>query len=326
MSLRLCHRPALKGLLALLLLAQANLVHSGAEARGVGNYYFKIAQASTEADRGFDNNGNGAPLASDVFLDDFTAGFARDGEYREKAYRIYLEYGVTERIDLLFSLEYKDIKETFETVPKGVELPFQTRVTREADGLADGMVGFKYQLKDTAFPIATDVRFVFPNYSTSVSHLNLETIDSTDDKVPLGDGTYNLEFGLGASVYPIPWTFADARAAFVLSDIDGREFSDKVRWELKAGGSYKGPGGAVFADGAISLNNGDAPNTISQDSLTIDPKNRVTVLNDQEFTRLGLQGWYYFNGVSLEATLSKVINGRNTTKDTSFEIAISFQQ
>ncbi len=70
------------------------------------------------------------------------------------------------------------------------------------------MLGLKYQFKDTSFPLATDMRLTFPNYSTSVSNLNLTTIDSRDDKVPLGDGLYNLDVGLSASVYPLPWHFA----------------------------------------------------------------------------------------------------------------------
>ncbi|MFT4520066.1 MAG: hypothetical protein ACI9JM_002466 [Halioglobus sp.] len=327
MSLDISRSQQLTAVVALTLLAFSNVSYAGAEARGVGNFYAKVAQATTDADRGFDSSGDGAPLASDAFLDDFTSLFASDGKYEETAYRVYLEYGISERIDLLFSLEWKDIEESFEADFPGIPASLGTRVQRDNSGLGDGMLGFKYQLKDTSFPIATDMRLTFPNYSTSVSHLNLETIDSRDDKVPLGDGLYNLDFGLSASVYPMPWYFADARVAYVLSDLEHRDFSDDITWGLKAGRSSRsGFGGAIFADGSVSLSNGSAPNEITQDSITIDPTMRVTVLNDQEFARVGLQAWYNFKGFSIEATLSEVIDGQNTTQDTSFEIALSYQR
>lgn len=314
------------GLLAASLLT-AQTALAGAQARGVGNFYAKLAYAETDATRGFSSGGNSQPLASDAFLDDFTARFASEGKYEEEAYRFYLEYGILERVDLLFSIEYKDIEESFDIEIPGLNLPGDARVRRRNDGLGDGMIGFKYQFKDTTFPIATDVRFVFPNYSTSVRQLNLTTVNSLDDKVPLGDGLYNLSLGLQASVYPIPWTFADARIAYVLSDLEDRDFSDRITWELKGGGSFKGPlGGAVFLDGSISTDNGSASSEISQDFLMLDPAQRITVLNDQEFTRVGMQAWYNFNGVSLEATLSQVIDGQNTTKDTAFELGISWQR
>lgn len=326
MTLALTRNHLFTAIIALGLVVGSTTTHAGAGARGVGNFYFKFAQATTDAEKGFNSNGGTAPLASDSFLDDFAAAFASDGKYEETAYRVYLEYGILEQVDLLFSLEWKDIEESFGFNLPGFDFGPDPRVRRENSGFGDGMIGLKYQFKDTAFPLATDVRLVFPNYSTSVTKLNLETIDSLDDKVPLGDGLYDLAIGLSASVYPIPWTFADARVAYVLSDLEDRDFSDSVTWELKAGGSYHGPGGAIFADGAISTGNGSAPNEISQDSLTIDPAKRVVVLNDQEFTRVGLQAWYNFRGFSIEATLAKMIDGQNTTKDTSLEIAISYQR
>jgi hypothetical protein len=312
---------------SLVLCVVTNFAFAGAAARGAGNYYFKFAQAKTDANEGFDSDGDTARLASDAFLDDFTANFASDGKYEETAYRVYLEYGVLEQVDFLFSLEWKEIEESFDTQFPFVDPSVDGRVRRENSGVGDGMIGLKYQFKDTSFPIATDVRLVFPNYSTSVDDLNLETIDSRDDKVPLGDGLYDLVVGLSASVYPIPWTFADARVAYVLADLEDRNFSDSVVWELKAGRSFEGGlGGAIFLDGQISTKNGSAPNQISQDSITIDPAQRVVVLNDQEFSRVGIQAWYNFGGFSVEATLGTIIAGQNTTKDTSLEIAISFQR
>lgn len=307
-------------------LGAANTALAGAEARGVGNFYAKLATAETDATKGFGSGGGESRLASDAFLDDFTAAFASDGKYEETAYRFYLEYGVMERVDLLFSLEYKDIEESFAIDFPGLNFGPDARVRRKNDGLGDGMIGAKYQFKDTRFPVSTDVRLIFPNYSTSVRQLNLETINSLDDKVPLGDGLYNLSLGLAATLYPIPWTFVDTRMAFVLSDLEDRDFSDRITWEIKAGGSYKGPGGAVFLDGSVSLDNGSASSVISQDAFTLDPTTRVTVLNDQEFTRIGVQAWYNYKGFAIEATLAQIVDGKNTTKDTSFEIGFSIQR
>ena len=309
---------------SLLLLVQPQPASAGAQARGeLGRYYIKLAYAGTEADEGFDSGGRSAPIASEAFLDTLTAGLARDGEYDETAFRLYAEFGLLERLDLLFSLEWKEIEESFTLAALGFEFP----VMRKNSGLGDGMVGLKYQFLDVPLPLAADMRLVFPNYDTSVAALNLETVYSGDDKIPLGNGLHDLVFGLTASSGPwLPWAFGDVRVAYVLSDLDHRRFSDRFLWEVKAGGSYRGLGGALFLDGALSLENGSAPDRISQDNLIFDPAARVTVLNDQEWTRVGLQAWYNFHGLSLEVALVQTVDGRNITENRSIEVALSYQR
>jgi len=297
---------------------------AGAQARGgLGRYYLKVAYADSSADTGYDSDGNSSGLASQAFLDQLTARFARNGEYNETAFRIYLEFGILKRLDLLFQLDWKEIETSFDLEILGIEFP----VEQKNSGAGDGMIGLKTQVLAAPIPMAVDVRYIFPNYPTSVEELNLETINSLDDKVPLGNGTQDLQLGLSASTGSlIPHGFGDVRIAYVLSDLESRDFSDRFLWEVKAGGSYRGFGGAAFLDGLQSMRNGSAPDKISQDNLLFDPSKRVVILNDQAWTRVGAQAWYNFHGLSLELTFSQVLSGQNIPEIRMVEIGISFQR
>ena len=316
--------PAMRILVAIVLaLSIPSPARAGADTRGGwGHHYVQVAYSDTRADEGFDVEGERALLASDAFLDRFTSLLASNGAFRQESFRVYAELGLLEDLDLLFSLEWKRIEETFTFGIPGLS----ATVTRANEGVADGMVGFAWRFLADPVPVAADLRLVFPNYPTDAASLNLDEISALGDKVPLGKGTYDLALGLGASTGSlIPYGFGDLHLGYELADLEERDFSDRVTWEVKAGGGHGGLGGALFATGAISLSNGPAPDEPTRE-LIVAPDERVIVLDDQEWTKLGAQVWYDLHGLGIQLSFTQTVAGTNTTRGREVSVALSFRR
>ncbi len=304
--------------------ALAPFARAGAESRGgLGHVYLKTYYAHSDADSGFDSNGDEMSLVSNAFLDRLTSLFAHGGKYDETDFGIYGEFGLTDSLDLVLSTEWKDIEKSFRLEGLGIVYP----IDQKSSGLGDVNAGLKYQFLADPLPLAAGFSFRIPTYSTSVHALRLDTLDSSNDRIALGNGTTDLTLGLEASSGPLlPWVFADLSAAYVLADLEHRKFSDSFNWSAKLGVSRWGLGCDGYLGGNLSTRNGSASDTITQDLLHLDPKTRVVVLNDQEWLQVGGDVWYGYDGLGVQAGYATTLSGTNTVKNDRLEIGVFVQR
>lgn len=297
---------------------------AGAEARGgLGHLYLKTYYAESDGTSGFASDGDEVALTSTVFLDRITSAMATDAHYHDTSFGLYAQIGLLEDLDLIVATEWKDIEKRFALDVFGIRFP----VDQSSSGFGDVNAGLAYQFVATPFPASLRAVARIPTYSTSVRALRLETINSADDKIALGNGTTDLSLGLAASSGPLlPWMFVDLTASYGIADLEHREFSDRFEWEAKLGTSRWGFGVAAFVSGTESLRNGPASDTITQDLLFLDPATRVTVLNDQEWLNVGGQLWYAWEGLGIQLGYTSMLAGANTTKTDRFEVALFVQR
>lgn len=306
------------------LLAAATGARAGADARGgLGHFYVKTYYATSAGDTGYDRAGHEVSLTSTAFLDRVTSTFASNGDYEDTSFGLYAQLGLLPELDLIVATEWKEIQKTFELGAFGLSFP----VEQSSSGFSDVNAGLAYQVLADPLPVGVRAVARIPTYSTSVTALDLETINSLDDEIALGNGTTDLLLGLAASSGPlVSWMFVDVNASYALTDLAHREFSDRIEWEVKVGTSRWGLGAAAFVAGIDSLRNGSAPSTITQDLLFLDPATRVTVLNDQESLNVGGQLWYAWEGIGVQLGYASMVAGANTTKTDRFEIALFAQR
>ncbi len=297
---------------------------AGADARGgLGHLYLKTYYSQSDGKSGFASDGDEVSLTSTAFLDRITSALATDASYRDTSFGLYAQIGLLESLDLIVATEWKDIEKRFALDVFGIRFPVEQR----SSGFGDVNAGLAYQFVATPFPASLRAVARIPTYSTSVRALRLETINSADDEIALGNGTTDLSLGLAASSGPlVSWMFVDLTAAYVLADLEHGEFSDRFDWEAKLGTSRWGFGVAAFVSGTESLRNGPAPDTITQDLLFLDPATRVTVLNDQEWLTVGGQLWYAWEGLGIQLGYSSMVAGANTTKTDRFEVGLFVQR
>jgi len=309
---------------ALVTLGGSTEAGAGAEARGgLGHLYLKTYYAASSGDTGYDRAGNEVSLTSTAFLDRVTSTFASDGVYQDTSFGIYAQLGLLPDLDLIVATEWKEIEKSFELGAFGLSFP----VEQSSSGFADVNAGLAYQVLADPLPVALRAVTRIPTYSTGVKALHLETINSLDDEIALGNGTLDLLLGVAASSGPlVSWMFVDLSASYALADLEHRELSDRIEWEAKVGTSRWGFGAAAFVAGIDSLRNGSAPSTITQDLLFLDPATRVTVLNDQESVNVGGQLWYAWEGLGIQLGYATMIAGANTTKTDRFEVAVFAQR
>ncbi|MBK7974247.1 MAG: hypothetical protein IPK07_13525 [Deltaproteobacteria bacterium] len=300
------------------------VARAGAEARGgLGHLYLKTYYAASAGDSGFDRSGNEVSLTSTAFLDSVTSAFASDGDYQDTSFGIYAQVGLLPDLDLIVATEWKEIEKSFALGALGFSLP----VEQSSSGFTDVNAGLAYQVLADPLPVSVRAIARIPTYETGVKALRLETINSADDEIALGNGTVDLLLGAAVSSGPlVSWMFVDLSASYALADLEQREFSDRIEWEAKVGTSRWGFGVAAPVAGIDSLRNGSAPSTITQDLLFLDPANRVTVLNDQESLNVGGQLWYAWEGLGIQLGYATMVAGSNTTKTDRFEVALFAQR
>lgn len=325
MKVRAGRSAAVVGLVVLAaLLGAATGARAGADARGgLGHFYVKTYYATSAGDTGYDRAGNEVSLTSTAFLDRVTSTFASNGDYQDTSFGLYAQLGLLPELDLIVATEWKEIEKSFELGAFGLSFP----VEQSSSGFTDVNAGLAYQVLADPLPVSLRAVVRIPTYETGVKALHLETINSLDDEIALGNGTLDLLLGAAVSSGPlVSWMFVDLSASYALADLEQREFSDRIEWEAKVGTSRWGFGVAAFVAGIESLRNGSAPSTITQDLLFLDPATRVTVLNDQESLNVGGQLWYAWEGIGVQLGYASMVAGANTTRTDRFEVALFAQR
>jgi hypothetical protein len=285
------------GILALATLS-AEQVMAGAWTQAKGKFYSRLAYEQYSADEYFDENGDTLSYSP-------ADSKKRDFEYDEDLTSLYLEYGLTDKLTLVASLNYKEAEWRYK--PGG-----GVKVDKVANtsGPGDQELGVKYQL-----------------YTTEKGVLSIQGMYKTpegydeDDKGTLdiqrGDAQedYDVRLLYGQSLYPMIPGYFNVEAGYRMRS---QEPADEFKYVLEVGVDFTSWFyGRVKLDGSANLGNSD--DVKSSAAVHADVAGNEVDLGKLDMT-LGFKITDHF---AVEATYRPELYGESTTKGYSMGLALS---
>jgi len=271
---------------------------AGAWTQARGKFYSRLAYEQYSADEYYNENGD-------------TIGYSpgdskkRNFEYDEDLTSLYLEYGVTDKLTLVASLNYKEAEWRYKA-GSGVAVD---KVAKTA-GPGDQELGVKYQLLTTE----NGVLSIQGMYKTPEGY---DEDDTGALEIQRGDAQedYDVRLLYGQSLYPMIPGYFNMEAGYRLR---AQEPADEFRYVLEVGVDFTSWFyGRVKLDGSANLGNSD-------DSLgTIADIN--TNGNEVNIGKLDMAlGFKITDHLGLEAVYRPELYGENTTKGYSLGLALSY--
>jgi len=265
---------------SVLLLLSASTCFAGAWTQQKGKLYDRLSLNYYFADHQFDDHGN-------------RSDFSSDGKFTDMNIGNYIEYGITDKLTVINSLYYKRIEK---------EDDFEETRTW---GVGDIDLGLKYKLAEGSWGVLSTQALV-----------KIPEAYDRDDKLPLGNGQYDLEARIlyGRSLWPhVPgycnfelgyrWRFADP--------------SDELRYLLEFGMDFtKEFYGRIKLDGIYSMENGKH----------FDNSGNPTLANNFNLGKLDITlGYKIYKQWGLEAEYTPEIYGKNTASGATYTVALTYQ-
>ena len=207
----------------------------------------------------------------------------------------YLEYGLTDKLDLISTLPYKFV--STESVSDSSLLP-----AGNLNGLSNYKLGLKYQLSDKNFKIATSVQSSFNTISKDLRKGLITGYDAN---------SVGLYFHIGKGFSKNLYSFIDAGANVV-----GNNFSNYIDIHYEIGYQLKPSLWTAFTlDLRESLKNGSYENNnLKQTGL---------YTNDQEYFAYGIKTSYELkNKIGFTAATFGAFSGNYVAKISTFSLGI----
>lgn len=277
-----------------MLLAVLDVAAAGVWVNDPHNGYAQISYTHQQSDTLFLEDGRAAPQTE--LLHEISPLFSR-GRYSGNEASVYLEYGVLPHLELVASLPYRALRNrwTFSGGPLEDILHENSGFGDVSAGLRAGDVGGGYAFSGYVIGRA-------PLYDNSPEVLRMEAgnADLWDDRVPLGQGTMELDLGLsgglGTSRF---WALAEAGLR-----VRDRQYSSALPSRLQLGmrpverlALWTG------IDGTLPLTNGKAPDTFTvaygKGPLVVDRQSFLTPSLGLAVDLVGLSGVTFTAGRTL---------------------------
>lgn len=218
----------------------AGQLMAGAWPQEKGKFYTRLSYDYYEADRYFhDGGGSNSYSPGD--------GKKRDFEYEEDLYSLYIEYGITEKLTVIGSFNYKKA----EWIYKAGGTPFvPVDKVANTSGLGDQEIGLKYRFVTTKSGV----------FSVQALYKTPEGYDE-DDRGPLdiqrGDSQedYELRLMYGQSLYPAIPGYCNVELGYRWRS---QEPADEFKYLFEMGVDFTSSFyGRVKFDGSANLGNSD---------------------------------------------------------------------
>lgn len=261
-----------------LVLFSVGVCFAGAWTQQKGKLYDRLSLNYYFADNEFDENGSRTAL---------------NGEYKDANVNNYIEYGLTDNITLINSLYFKRIE-------KEDDLEKQTTY-----GIGDIDLGLKYKLAEGKWGVLSAQGLV-----------KIPEAYDKNDKLPLGNGQYDLETRLlyGRSLWPHIPGYCNFELAYRWRF---EAPSDELRYLVEFGMDItKSMYGRVKLDGIYSMNNGSK----------FDMSGNPTLTNNFNLGKLDMTvGYKISNRWGLEVEYTPEIYGKNTSAGATYTLAVVYQ-
>lgn len=252
---------------------------AGAWTQKQGHLYDRLAVNYYFADRNFDSDGD-------------RVDFANDGEFTDYNLSNYLEYGLTDTLTVLNSVAYKRIQ-------SDDDLREETTW-----GIGDIDLGLRYKLLENKAGI----------FSVQGLAKIPEAYDE-DDRLPLGNGQYDLEAKLlyGRSLWPVIPGYTNVELGYRWRD---QAPSDEIRYLVEFGVDLsKDFYTRAKLDGIYSLDNGSRR----------DDSGNPTTTNNFDLGKLDLTVGYKLTPAwGVEVAYTPAIYGQNTAAGATYTLALFF--
>ncbi len=290
----------LAGSLALATLS-ADQVLAGAWTQPKGKFYSRISYDYYEADKYFHDGGASRSYSPGD-------GKKRDIEYEEDLYSLYLEYGVTDKLSLIASLNYKEAEWCYKA--GGTPFVAVDKVARTS-GLGDQELGLRYRIFNTekgVFSIQAMYKTPEGYDEDDTGPLDIQRGDSQED--------YELRLMYGQSLYPAIPGYFNVELGYRWRT---QEPADEFKYLLELGIDFTSRFyGRVKLDGSANLGNGE------NDLATLSDMDVGG--NEVDIAKLDMALGVKINEhFGLEATYRPDLYGESTTDGYTVGIALSFR-
>ena len=266
-----------------LLLLSRTQVFAGAWTQEKGHFYAKLMGSRFEAEEFFDDTGTKVPIGNyDDLFEDLSTSF-------------YMEYGLLDRLTVIFSLPAK-------------QLTAENRfLVRETEGIGDVNLGAKYLLKGGGLVLSLMGNAKIPTGYEKSS-------ESLLTAPPLGAGQVDVEtkFLAGTSFYPIP--------AYVSGDIGFRarteEFGNELTYALELG--------YMIVDRALLKGSVAGVKSLASDK----DREEFDVLGivDQDFFKLGPGIIFKItDNLEFDVLYDRTVSGKNTGAGTTYGVGLAYK-
>lgn len=279
----------------------AGQVLAGAWTQEKGGFYSRLASEWYSADQYFNDHGD-------------TLGYSpadprkRNFKYDEDLVNLYLEYGLTDRLTLVASLNYKEVEWRYRA---GGNPPMRRDMVTSSSGPGDQELGVKYRVLSTEKGV----------FSVQGMYKTPEGYDEDGKgtlEIQRGDAQEDYEFRLlyGQSLYPMIPGYFNVEAGYRLRS---QEPADEFRYLLEFGVDFTSRlYGRVKLDGSANLGNSD--DVKSSAAVHADVSGNEVDLGKLDMTL----GFKMTDRFGLEVTYRPELYGQNTTKGYSMGIALSY--
>lgn len=210
-------------------------------------------------------------------------------------FQAYLEYGLSDKLDLISTLPYKMVSTTSSSDTAQLQ-------TGSLNGLGNYKLGFKYKLSDKKLKIATSIS---SNFNTTSKDLDRGLVTGYNAN------SFGLYFHIGQSFSSKLYSFVDLGINTVSND-----FSDYIEIHYELGYQIKPSLWTAFTlDLRESLKNGDyLNNNLRQTGL---------YTNDQEYFAFGAKASYELkNKIGFTAATFGAFSGNYVAKISTFSVGI----
>jgi len=265
-----------------LLLLSPTQVLAGAWTQEKGHFYAKLMGSRFQAEEFFDDSGTKVPIGNyDDLFEDLSTSF-------------YMEYGLLDRLTVVFSLPAK-------------RLTAENRfLIRETEGIGDVNLGAKYLLKGGGLVLSLMGNAKIPTGYEKTS-------ESLLSAPPLGGGQVDIEtkFLAGTSFYPIP-AYVSGEAGFRLRT---EAFGNELTYAFEFGYMVAG---RILLKGAIT---GIKSLASDKDQEEFD----VLDIVDQDFLKLGPDIIFKISdNLEFDVLYERTISGKNTGVGTIYGVGLAY--
>jgi hypothetical protein len=280
-----------------------------------GRFYARAGYDRFQATQSFDEQGERAPNDDERFLQRLDGVFSK-GTYTGQTLSAYAELGIAPHLEVFGSLPYALAQNRW-TWAQGDE----PDVVQDNAGFGDALGGLRAGLTKGPYAASLSASVRGPLYDNAPELLGTETgnTDFTDDKVPLGQGTIDVDaLAAGGVSLPFPG-WASLETGVRLRD---RGYATGLPGAVQVG--WK-PAGRIAtwanASWLWTFGGGDQPD-FHYDDYGKGP----TIIDGQRWLKAGVGGMFdVWHHLALEVGAGDVVLGRNTAAGWSVGAGVSYR-
>jgi len=287
----------------------ASHVEAGAWSQKKGKYYLKFSASLLTTTKEFNHLGERLHIFEERIA-------YRNASFRDFSASMYFEYGLTNRLTVIGSVPFKNLRSKRDEVGGGFySLPVETNT----NGLADIWLFSRLQIATKPLVVSVEGGVKLPLWYSK---------KPANDGAPLGTAEMDAEIKLlaGGSLYPVPVYFS---GGFGYRQRGG-ELNDEWIFSFEAGLTQ---GKLLFKLGLEGIRNAvrPIPDIVGMPVVTPLPGGGGVVPNvivgDQDVLKFNPAIIYNVKStLSLEATVFHILSGKNTVSGSTFSLGVIFSR